>query len=222
MGRDPFDLFCRLLDLLRIDAHKPLSLGEYLYGCLASPAQAHILLQGLLFEYYPLLLHIPDDPLLGLVNRAAGIGPSQSSEPSLPVYGLAQRQVMLHPPSHVLPVSKGADHDYPCAEGSVHHRIGQDRHLIIKQGNPDLLAYETLIALVIGMNRHGHAGREKLGPGGGYLHLTIRGDKAHIVEVGGAGVVFHFGEGYGRTAAGTPVDRMVIPVDLSTVMHANK
>ena len=129
---------------------------------------------------------------------------------------------MLHPPSHILLVSEGADHDYSRAEGGIHNRIGQDRHLIIKQRNPDLLAYELLIALVIRMDRHGHAGREKLGPGGGYLHLSIRGDKAHIVEGGGTGVVFHLGEGYGRAAAGTPVYRMVLPVDQALLIHAHK
>ena len=79
MRRHPFYLLCRPLDLLGIDAHKPLPLRENLYGGLAPPAQAHILLQGLLLEDYLLLLHIPDDPLLGLADRATGIGPCHGS-----------------------------------------------------------------------------------------------------------------------------------------------
>ena len=119
----PLDLRCGLLDLLGAYPDKPLLLRENLNRRLASPAKPYILLQRLLLEDYSETSQILGYLLLGLIYREAFVWPRDLCEPAAPVYGLAEREVVLHPPSYILLISKGADHDESCAKICVHNRV---------------------------------------------------------------------------------------------------
>jgi len=130
--------------------------------------------------------------------------------------------MMLHPPSDILLIPEGADHDEPRAEARVHRRVGKNGNGIVEYRHFDRPADVFLIALVLRMNRHRHTGGQELRPGGGDLYLAVLGAKVHIIQCRGAGVVLHLGQGYGRSAAGTPVYRVVLSVDLAFLVHAHK
>jgi hypothetical protein len=76
-----------------------------------------------LLEDYSLASHILGNLLLGLIYREATVRPRDVCEPAAAVYGLAEREVVLHPPSNILLISKGADHDESCAKICVHNRV---------------------------------------------------------------------------------------------------
>ncbi|VVB72304.1 Uncharacterised protein [uncultured archaeon] len=162
--RYPLDLACRSLDLFWVNAHKPLPLREDLNGRLAPPAQAHVLLQRLLLEDDAPALHIVDNFLLGIGNAASAVRPSDSGHLSFPVYGLAERKMMLHPPPHVLLITKRADHDDACAKLRVHHRICQDGNLIIENRHTNCFTDVFAVALILWIDSYSHAGGQKLGP----------------------------------------------------------
>ena len=120
--------------------------------------------------------------LLGLIYGEASVWPGDLRQPAAAVYGLAEREVMLHPPSYVLLISKGADHDESGAKACVHDRVGEHRNVVVEYGNPDGLADVFLVTLIFGIHSYGHAGGQELGPGGGDLYMAVFGWKTHVVQ----------------------------------------
>jgi len=202
-------------DIVPVDLHEPLALGEDLDRGLAPPAGPHPLLEFFLPFQDPCLLHIPEDCFPAGSRRHPHVRTRDRGHGALSVDGLAEFQVVLLPPVDVRLVPERADHHRAAAELRVDRDILDDRHLVPEDGDRKPLPLHTAVAFVVRVDRHRNTGCEEFGPGGGDLDAV----EVEVVERGRAGDVVDLGKRDGGLAPGAEVHRMLALVDVAGFEH---
>ncbi len=115
------------------------------------------------------------------------------------------RQVELTPPHHVGHVAEGADHGDARPLVFLGEVVRHDGNLDTEYRRRHGRAEEGLVALVVGMRHHGHAGGQQLGPGGLDHEVAavglVEGDR---VVRRGLLFVFQLGLRHGRAERDVP------------------
>ncbi len=124
----------------------------------------------------------------------------------------------------VVGVVRGRDLDDAGAEFPVDVGVGDDGDLAAYQGQGDGLADQRRVALVLGVDHHGHVAQHGLGPRGGHREAagTIRERVGDVPERAVLLFAFHFQVGHGGLQHRVPVHEALAAVDQALLIKAHE
>ena len=118
----------------------------------------------------------------------------------------------------------GGDFNNAGSEFGVDIAVGHNRNFTSHKGKGQRFADHVLIALVVGMNRHGGVAQQRFGTGGGKLdkaaavgqRITQMPEKSVLLGI------LDLGVGNGGLTMGAPVDYALAAIDKSLVVEVYK
>ena len=220
----PFLNRCDRLFGQGLDRHEPLLGQGRLDHGMAPVAMAHpVLVVFHLFQQSLLLkgryhLFPAGEPF------QAGVGASRLVHHPVIVHHLEGGQAVTATDFKIVDIVGRGHLEGAGAKLPLHMGIKNNGDLPVGQGQAHRLFRQGVVAFVRGMHRHRGIAEHGLGPGSGHHQITVTNGIgiADMVELAGGGFVLHLQIGQGGTAAGTPVDDVVSPVDEPLVIEPGK
>ncbi len=131
---------------------------------------------------------------------------------------------MQFPPFHVLSVSKRAYHYYAGSKRGVNAFVCVYVHVMLEYRHSQLFTHDGLVAIVIGMHRHGNATRQQFWSRGSDFHIfslffNINLPEQNIIQIGVSIFVFYLCKGDCGFASGAPVHRMLCLIYQPVTIH---
>ena len=160
----PLDGLRRVEDLVFAHLDEPLLGREDLDRRVTPPALADVagglgsVLQG------ARRVQVSHDRILGLVEGQARVLAGGVGERAVFPEGRPQREVVFGPPVDVLLVPERADHHRPGAKVAVDVVVGEHLDVLAEQRHLDGIADAVGVALVVGVDGDGDAGRKQFRP----------------------------------------------------------
>ncbi len=139
---------------------------------MAALAGAHVVLEGLHLNEVAALLQILHNLLAGFHAGEAGVLATVLVDGAVLVHHVDDGQVVALAHLEVVGVVGGGDFHHTGAEVHLHVLIGHNGDFLVHQGQDDVLAHQVLVALVLGVDRHGGIAQHGLRAGGGQLDVA--------------------------------------------------
>ncbi|MDT4832057.1 hypothetical protein FQZ97_655940 [compost metagenome] len=124
----------------------------------------------------------------------------------------------------VVGVVRGRDLDHAGAELAVHVGIGDHRDLALAQRQLHILADQRAVALVLGVDHHGHVTQQGFGAGGRHGQVTAAVDQrvGDVPEEAVFLFALHFQIGHGRHQHRVPVHQTLAAVDQALLVQLHE
>ena len=191
---------------------------------MAALAGAHVVLEGLHLDEVAALLQILHNLLTGFHTGEAGVLAAVLVDGAVLVHHVDDGQVVALAHLEVVGVVGGGDFHHTGAEVHLHVLIGHNGDFLVHQGQDDVLAHQVLVALVLGVDRHGGIAQHGLRAGGGQLDVAAAVGQGVAQVPEGALLLLKddLRVGDGGLAVGAPVDDTLAPVDEALLIELDE
>jgi hypothetical protein len=204
----------RLLEL--VHAHEPLQRDERLDVGAATLAGGHAVSVVLDLLEHAGRPQVGGDALTRLVDREPGVGPALGRDAAVGADGLDGRQLVVAADVEVGEIVGRSDLEGAGAEFGVDALVGDHRQAAPEQRQHGGAVDQRGVAGVAGVHGHGGVAQHRLGPRRGDRQRAAALELvAHVVQVTRLVDVLHLEVADRRAATRTPVDDVVVFVDVT-------